>query len=365
LCEVGIETHTPPELQGRRFSEVVRTPNHDNFGMAVLIFQLLFMGRHPFSGAFLGVGDMPIAKAIAEFRFAYGSRAGTRQMKQPPGTLPLGAVSTQLAPLFERAFEREGMGNRTTPKEWIEGLDKLQKSLRACQSHSGHFYWSALSACPWCEVEARSGLILFNIVVGQESRQSSFNLNQIWANIAAVAPPAAVPYPSSPSLIQVAPSPQAVAMGQEFKRGIGIVVSLLGLNPKRNQARRQVADNIREVRDRLKQLDERWRTETAVALFYHKCHELENLRTQYQELPNERTRMLRELEANRERSQRKKYLDGHLIFWAEIPGVGPGRKAPRAVVFGKVGRGGRSGRAVVGDRGPRRSRGRARQAPGR
>jgi DNA-binding helix-hairpin-helix protein with protein kinase domain len=33
LCEVGVPTFTPPELQGKRFRGVVRTPNHDNFGL--------------------------------------------------------------------------------------------------------------------------------------------------------------------------------------------------------------------------------------------------------------------------------------------------------------------------------------------
>lgn len=67
LCEVGIETHTPPELQGKRFRDFTRTANHDHFGLAVLIFQLLFMGRHPFSGTHLGAGEMPISKRLPNF----------------------------------------------------------------------------------------------------------------------------------------------------------------------------------------------------------------------------------------------------------------------------------------------------------
>jgi DNA-binding helix-hairpin-helix protein with protein kinase domain len=40
-CPVGKPEYTPPELQGCNFSEVDRTPDHDNFGLAVLIFLLL------------------------------------------------------------------------------------------------------------------------------------------------------------------------------------------------------------------------------------------------------------------------------------------------------------------------------------
>ena len=43
LCEVGVPEFTPPELQGKNFDHVKRTSNHDAFGLAVLIFQLLFM----------------------------------------------------------------------------------------------------------------------------------------------------------------------------------------------------------------------------------------------------------------------------------------------------------------------------------
>ena len=41
FCEVGVATHQAPEMQGKSsYKGIVRTPNHDNFGLAVLIFQL-------------------------------------------------------------------------------------------------------------------------------------------------------------------------------------------------------------------------------------------------------------------------------------------------------------------------------------
>jgi DNA-binding helix-hairpin-helix protein with protein kinase domain len=50
-CGVGRPEFTPPELQPPiRVSDVDRVANHDCFGLAVMIFQLLFMGRHPYSG---------------------------------------------------------------------------------------------------------------------------------------------------------------------------------------------------------------------------------------------------------------------------------------------------------------------------
>ena len=47
-CAVGKEDFTPPRLMGQRFEDVDRTPDDDLFGLAVLIFQLLMDGNHPF-----------------------------------------------------------------------------------------------------------------------------------------------------------------------------------------------------------------------------------------------------------------------------------------------------------------------------
>jgi DNA-binding helix-hairpin-helix protein with protein kinase domain len=47
-CPVEVPEFTPPELQGSAFDSQTRTAQHDAFGLAVLIFYLLFLGRHPF-----------------------------------------------------------------------------------------------------------------------------------------------------------------------------------------------------------------------------------------------------------------------------------------------------------------------------
>lgn len=81
LCEVGVQDFTPPELHGKAFKQVTRTANHDNFGLAVLIFQMLMNGRHPFAGRYSGPGDMPIENAIPEFRYAYGKDTARTRMQ--------------------------------------------------------------------------------------------------------------------------------------------------------------------------------------------------------------------------------------------------------------------------------------------
>ncbi|MBE7157787.1 MAG: protein kinase, partial [Rhodospirillales bacterium] len=90
-CDVGVPLWTPPELQGRSLQGVVRTVDHDRFGLAVLIFHLLFMGRHPYAGVPLSKQpeDLPIDAAIKRGQFAFGASHPALVLRPPPHTLNL------------------------------------------------------------------------------------------------------------------------------------------------------------------------------------------------------------------------------------------------------------------------------------
>jgi DNA-binding helix-hairpin-helix protein with protein kinase domain len=145
---------------------VARTPNFDNFGLAVMIFHLLFMGRHPFAGKPRGPGDIPIAQAIKEFRFPYGANHAAMGIDQPPGTPPLSFVGPAVAELFERAFSKVAVsGGRPTARDWAAALQKLESDTKQCANYRGHWYPSQLSSCPWCDMEAQGANPLFPFVV--------------------------------------------------------------------------------------------------------------------------------------------------------------------------------------------------------
>jgi DNA-binding helix-hairpin-helix protein with protein kinase domain len=119
LCEVGVAHYTPPELQGKPLRGVVRTENHDRFGLAVLIYQLLFVGGHPYAGVYRGAGDPSFEQLIAEYRFAQGPAAHTWGMSPPPYTPTFADIPPELGTLFRRAFERGSeAGSRPRPAEW-------------------------------------------------------------------------------------------------------------------------------------------------------------------------------------------------------------------------------------------------------
>lgn len=160
LCEVGAPTHTPPELRGKNLATTVRTPNQDRFGLAVVIFQLLFLGRHPFSGKRLDGGDSGIDSTIAERLYVYGKNTGAR-IVPTVGMPPLAIISPEMAVLFERAFVAGVNEERPSAGEWLSRLRALQEDLQNCPRNNTHKYRSS-TTCPWCDLESKTpGLVLF------------------------------------------------------------------------------------------------------------------------------------------------------------------------------------------------------------
>lgn len=158
-CEVGVLEYTPPELQGKSLGSVRRTPDHDGFGLAVALFQLLCMDRHPFSGRYRGSGDMPIEKAIHEFRFAYSARS--TGMDSPPGSVSLSDFSAGVRDCFEEAFSPQHLGRRPAPSRWVTALEEMEASLRPCSRNRLHHYARAANECPWCRMEKEFGRPIF------------------------------------------------------------------------------------------------------------------------------------------------------------------------------------------------------------
>lgn len=194
-CEVGVPHFTPPELQGCSFRDMERTTNHDLFGLAVVVFHLLCMGRHPYAGRFLGEGEMPIEKAISEFRYAYGRMSPMLKMAPPPQTLDLSFTMPRIAALFERAFDRgsEQQDRRPKATEWHAELLELRNLLRACPRDVGHKYPNTLSECLWCRLQ-REGAPNFFISVSAKAfttgnLQLTFDVSAIWTQIESVTAP--------------------------------------------------------------------------------------------------------------------------------------------------------------------------------
>ncbi|WP_129780365.1 hypothetical protein [Peristeroidobacter soli] len=354
FCEVGVENFTPPELQGRPFKGLMRTANHDNFGLAVLVFYLLMVGRHPFAGRYGGRGEMPIEKAITEHRYAYGRNARSLLMEPPPFTPAALAAGSDIADLWERAFSQQAphSGSRPAAREWVARLQTLESSAARCAQHPGHYFVASVGSCPWCAIESSSGTLLFLAPMGTILPDSQFNLAVVWSRISQIPVPGAVPEIVLPT---ATPSPQARAL-QSARRGrkmwrIAVIVAGLiasGVVPDLTVLWLLVAlgfwiaigswaeatDEIavfrrkrQELGNALSQLETRLRSETGPEGFAHRLKQLETARAELVNLPAVRDRQMKALISERDRHARRRFLERYEIEKAKIPGIGPAKRA--------------------------------------
>jgi DNA-binding helix-hairpin-helix protein with protein kinase domain len=357
-CEVGTPLFTPPELQNSKtFRGLTRTANHDNFGLAIIIFHLLLLGRHPFAGRFLGPGDMGIEKAITEFRFVYGASAKALQMEPPPAAPSLNTLSPLVGQLIEKAFSRDAVkGTRPTARDWVAALETLETQLKKCGAVSSHYYFNGLSDCPWCRFEAATGAILFNAPSYTVPGGSLFDLAGVWARIVAVdSPGAAPPEPNKDAFGSFKPSSEAASLGRAsigkafgvfavvalgltllfafpggwvlwFFLGISMISGIAQSNPNRQkimefEAKHRTAESFYRTNK------QRWDREAGDVGFKAKLSELESVRQKWKDLPMVRQQRLQQLQREVEKQQLARFLEKFTIDQATIPGIGASRKA--------------------------------------
>jgi DNA-binding helix-hairpin-helix protein with protein kinase domain len=357
LCEVGVAHFTPPELQNvKSFRAAERTQNHDNFGLALLCFHLLFMGRHPFAGVYSGREDMPIERAISEFRFAFGKNASLKGMKPPPDSIGLDVVSPAVASFFERAFSEAGAqpGGRPKAGDWLRALEQLKSEIRTCQVESVHKYYGGLNGCPWCVLERKSGVLFFISVIAVTPGVGVFNLSQVWQRILAVSSPGEVPHISPDSF---SPSPNPLPPKVRFAKiwgvvrklvAVGIVIWCLSSFPGAfifilifalilffwkvddSGEKRARQDAARVAETKWGETLRRWNFEAGDAAFREKLQEATRMKSKYENLNNEYSKEKQKLQAAVKERQLHKFLDTFFIHDHSIPQIGAGRKATLA-----------------------------------
>jgi len=148
LCPVGVPEYTPPEIQGIHLSTVNRTTKQDCFGLAILIFELLMEGIHPFMGVpknrNASTSFILLIKAGA---FAYQPNI---YLVPAPHSPSFDILYPDIQKLFIRCFV-DGHNNpdlRPTPYEWVNALTLAERNLIKCPK--GHWYSNHLGICPYC-----------------------------------------------------------------------------------------------------------------------------------------------------------------------------------------------------------------------
>ncbi|MBY0248649.1 MAG: hypothetical protein K2Q17_13375 [Nitrospiraceae bacterium] len=359
LCKVGVAHFTPPELQGvASFDRVPRTSNHDNFGLALLIFHLLFGGRHPYSGVPIRAdAGEALEKDIQVCRYAYARDSQQRGFQPPPKSIPITIVPDSIEAMFAAAFTENGTkGWRPTAQQWVTALDGLRGQLKRCSTTPIHVYSSHVDTCPWCALEDHGVIYFVDLRVGVVSTGTTgFVLARAWAAIEAVPAPPAIPIPNIASLV-VTGTPLPVGLRRTGIKTVLRIMILsitlwlftvipsmwffilvgawwawaavgdLGEDERRaEKAKRQAARDI--AQQAYDQIVTRVQQEISLELFCRKKRELAQLADEYKHLPEREKTKIANLHATAEARQKLKFLERFFIDAATISGVGPAKKA--------------------------------------
>jgi DNA-binding helix-hairpin-helix protein with protein kinase domain len=354
-CDVGVPLWTPPELQGVNFRGLLRSPNHDLFGLAVLIFKLLFMGRHPYAGIPIHAGDFVLERAIAQYMFAFSPRSPSLGVRPPPHCLPLDVFPRHYLEYFESAFMRGGELQRPSATEWAQALEYLAQNLSQCGRDPSHKYPRTAAQCPWCAIAIGGGPNFF-VSITVALTGAIADPKALWSAIARIEMASftvsardeilipeflATPLPSGLckwrrkfivggmlvvfGLLMFTGAQYWLALGFIFV-GIGLM-SGGGESPeysaertRRQQAEEQAEREFELLYQELFAIPEKYEIE-----FNKRFAALEAAERRLRNLDNERAVEIQKLEQKKRQLQLQAYLDRQFIARASIPGIGARR----------------------------------------
>ena len=354
-CDVGIPTYQPPELYGRSFTGLERTPNYDRFGLAVLLFQLIFMGRHPWAGIWKGPEyAFDTGEIIARLPFAFGRDAAAMGFRPPANTVRLDWLPSSTADLFERAFSKNGV-QRPSGADWASALTAFERDLATCTASPMHRYAKSRGSCPWCDLE-RVGLFLFITSVGQTASGSIYlDISIVERRIAEIPPLATVSVPVEPRSVSVEPEPLEPRMVLHRRLWVAVLlmsiiasvvavvhfgatpvvlgmcavlaIALIAGRPPLGHIRKWRRAAMRDADATFESVADRWRSIANMHDLEKQKAELQAKLAAYRALPAKYTAERARLEADKPRLQLRAHLDRFLIDDAKIKGIGKKRKA--------------------------------------
>ncbi|MFD4318040.1 protein kinase [Streptomyces sp. NPDC058548] len=146
----GSDVFTDDYAGPERYSGEAPTRHSDDFALAVLIYQLLSAGNHPFDGAPL----QGLAEATRKDNIQTGTSflVHPARVKTPAQLLPPEVLPPRLVELARRAFGPGIQDPRRRPSSaaWLEALDEARSAVVRCADVPEHHHSGHLTVCPWC-----------------------------------------------------------------------------------------------------------------------------------------------------------------------------------------------------------------------
>ncbi|MCE2594636.1 hypothetical protein K6Y31_07390 [Motilimonas cestriensis] len=135
-----------PEAYNQQLPPQALDQQQDQFALAVILFQLLNHGLHPFQGVPKKGRDLPTdnQSKIAKQLYPYGATAHP-DIAPSPWSLHLD-FPAELINSFSRSLTS---ATRLSAQDWVDRLANLRPQLKQCQQATSHQYWG--KTCPHCQ----------------------------------------------------------------------------------------------------------------------------------------------------------------------------------------------------------------------
>ena len=157
-CRVGTPEYMPPNLQGIQLAQAKRTETDDLFSLAIMIYQLLFQGQHPFSGILKKGSQQPeltnIADKIGKGQFIH--LGSDQDSYQPTPQSHLIWTDLPLKRQMNATLSKRG-GTATTAARWMKAIEDATQHIKQCRINPLHSYFGK-RRCTWCRYQEETSL---------------------------------------------------------------------------------------------------------------------------------------------------------------------------------------------------------------
>ena len=148
---VFVKPYQPPEILRPQNYSLWRTAESEYFSLAILIFQIVFLGKHPFVAHNSSCNNNGLENSIANLVFPY--QLGESEARPPPHSLTANDIDSELFEMFLRIFTPPSQPqDRPGPEHWLAKIKQQVSRLKICPE-SQHSYSSNLTNCPFCKFD--------------------------------------------------------------------------------------------------------------------------------------------------------------------------------------------------------------------
>ena len=128
-CPVGTVNFTAPEIQGKKFSEFLRTMGNENFAVATLLFMILLPGKPPYSQQ---GGANPDNVINMDFSYPFEGQSN-QKVPEGPWRYIWSHLTKSMKRNFYNTFHKSGdysrAEKRLSVKQWLKTLKQYLWSL--------------------------------------------------------------------------------------------------------------------------------------------------------------------------------------------------------------------------------------------